>query len=128
MEHGIAGRGVLLDYRGYAHKTGIDYDPYSYHSFTYDDLHKCGKDQGMDIRPAALGGDIQIGDILMVRGGFVESYHSKSPEEREAAAMRQHVFRPNDNQRWAGVAQEEKNRGLATRLLLCGRSWGLTDV
>ena len=27
-EHGIAGRGVLIDYRGYAEEKGIQYDPF----------------------------------------------------------------------------------------------------
>ena len=27
-QHGIAGRGILLDYRGYAHRNGIINDPY----------------------------------------------------------------------------------------------------
>ncbi len=107
-EHGIAGRGVLLDYRGYAHKKGIQYDPYDYYPISYEELYQCGKDQGIDIRPQAQGGDIRIGDILMIRSGFVEAYHSKSPEERTKMALRPHAIGPDDGQRWAGVAQEEK--------------------
>ncbi|KAF2146047.1 uncharacterized protein K452DRAFT_242544 [Aplosporella prunicola CBS 121167] len=107
-EHGIAGRGVLLDYRGYAHKKGIKYDPYEYYPISYEELYQCGKDQGIDIRPAAVGGDIMIGDILFVRSGFVESYNMRSPSERNALARRKHDFGVNDGQRWAGLSQEER--------------------
>ncbi|KAH0158432.1 hypothetical protein KCU90_g9495, partial [Aureobasidium melanogenum] len=64
--HGIAGRGILLDYRGYAHKKGINYDPYEYYPISFEELKHCAADQGIDIRPAAQGGDIKIGDILFV--------------------------------------------------------------
>lgn len=107
-EHGIAGRGVLLDYRGYAKKKGIEYDPYDYYPISFEELYQCGKDQGIDIRPAAQGGDIKIGDMLFVRSGFIEAYHSKSPDERNALAVRPHEFGINDGQRWAGLSQEER--------------------
>ncbi len=107
-EHGIAGRGVLLDYRSYAHKKGIQYDSYEAHPISYQELYQCGKDQGIDIRPEAQGGDIKPGDILFVRSGFIESYYSKTSEERNQLAVRPHHFGPDDGQRYAGVAQEEK--------------------
>lgn len=107
-EHGIAGRGVLLDYRGYAHKKGIVYDPYEYYPISYEELYHCGKDQGIDIRPAAEGGDIKIGDVLFVRTGFVEAYHSKPPQERNDLARRPHAAGKDDGQRWAGLSQEER--------------------
>ncbi|EZF26747.1 hypothetical protein H103_01256 [Trichophyton rubrum CBS 288.86] len=106
-EHGIAGRGVLLDYRSYAKANGIDYDPYSAHAITYEDLVKCGRAQGIDIRPEAQGGDIKVGDILLIRSGWVESYHERSPEERKDLALRPHSAGPDDGQKYAGVAQED---------------------
>ena len=106
-DHGIAGRGVLLDYRSYAHKKGIQYDSYENHQISYDELYACGKDQGIDIRPQAQGGDIKPGDLLFVRSGFIESYYSKTSEEREKLALRPHEFGPTDGQRYAGVAQED---------------------
>lgn len=80
--------------------------PYS--QAKHQELYQCGKDQGIDIRPAAQGGDIKIGDMLFVRSGFVEAYHSKSPDERAAAAVRPHEFGIHDGQRWAGLSQEER--------------------
>jgi len=105
-EHGIAGRGVLLDYRGYAEANGIQYDPYDTHSITYDELAKCGKWQGLDIRPAAQGGDIKIGDMLFVRSGWVQQYYAKTPEERARLALRGHGN--SEVGKYAGVAQEQK--------------------
>ncbi|KAF2006249.1 hypothetical protein P154DRAFT_603719 [Amniculicola lignicola CBS 123094] len=108
-EHGIAGRGILLDYRGYAHKKGINYDPYDYYPISWEELYQCGKDQGIDIRPAAQGGDIKIGDILFVRSGWKEAYDQKSPDDRSKAALRHGSgLGGEDGQRYAGLSQEEK--------------------
>lgn len=108
-EHGIAGRGVLLDYRGYAHKKGINYDPYDYYPISWEELYQCGKDQGIDIRPAAQGGDIKIGDMLFVRSGWKEAYDQKSPEAREKAALRHGSGKDGeDGLRYAGLSQEQK--------------------
>lgn len=107
-QHGIAGRGVLLDYRSYAHRKGINYDPYEYYPISFEELKHCAADQGIDIRPAAEGGDIRIGDILFVRTGWVEAYHSKSPQERNELAVRPHQLGKDDGQRYAGLSQEER--------------------
>jgi len=108
-EHGVAGRGILLDYRGYAHKKGINYDPYDYYPISWEELFQCGKDQGVDIRPAAQGGDIKPGDMLFIRSGWKEAYDSKSDEDRSRAALRHGTGKNGeDGQRYAGVSQEEK--------------------
>ncbi|KAH3421603.1 hypothetical protein KXW09_001236 [Aspergillus fumigatus] len=100
--HGIAGRGILLDYRHYANIHNIDYDPYTAHPISFDDLKACATYQGIDLRPESQGGDIKVGDILMVRSGFVERYDQLTPAERKAAAERAH-----DDIQWAGLKQEE---------------------
>ncbi|KAL2073794.1 hypothetical protein VTL71DRAFT_11120 [Oculimacula yallundae] len=105
-EHGIVGRGILIDYWTYANENGIIYDPYDYHTISHSELQDCGKAQGIDIRPAAQGGDVHVGDILFIRSGFVSTYHSKSPDARAAAALRPHTGGKDDGQRWAGVKQE----------------------
>ena len=107
-DHGIAGRGVLLDYKAYADKMEIHYNPFMDHGITYEELYRCGRDQGIDIRPQSQGGDIKIGDLLFVRSGFIEAYHKTDSADFEKIALRPHVFGPNDGQRWAGLAQEEK--------------------
>jgi len=106
--HGIAGRGVLLDYRGYAEAKGIQYDPFDYHPISYEELANCGRWQGLDIRPQAQGGDIKVGDILFVRAGWPQQYHLKSPEERKRLALRRRGGTGDTVQRYAGLAQEEK--------------------
>ncbi|KAK0508094.1 hypothetical protein JMJ35_009178 [Cladonia borealis] len=105
--HGIAGRGVLLDYRSYCDKKGIAFDSYQAERISYADLEACGKEQGFDIRPQAQGGDIQVGDLLFIRSGFIRTYFSKSQEERKRLALRPHQLGPDDGQRYAGVKQEE---------------------
>lgn len=99
----------MLDYRGYAKKKGINYDPYDYYPISWEELYQCGKDQGIDIRPAAQGGDIKIGDMLFVRTGWKETYDSKSPDDRAKAALRGHTgLEGDDGPRYAGLSQEQK--------------------
>lgn len=106
-KHGIAGRGILLDYWSYAQKQGIMYDPYSQYQISYDELYRCGQAQGIDIRPEAQGGDVKIGDLLFIRGGWNVAYNEHTPEERTRLALRDHSLE-NPKQFFAGVAQEEK--------------------
>jgi hypothetical protein len=108
-EHGIVGRGVLLDIWRYANAKGETFDPWEYHSFSYELLEACGRAQGIDIRPEAQGGDILPGDILMIRGGWTSAYRGRSDEERKAAGNRKHLLGHETGQRWAGVGQNEKN-------------------
>ncbi|KAF2755267.1 hypothetical protein EJ05DRAFT_128118 [Pseudovirgaria hyperparasitica] len=105
-EHGIAGRGVLLDYFSWAQRHAITYDPYDYHAIAYDDLVSVGKEQGIDIRPAAQGGDIKVGDLLFVRMGWTVAYYARPAEERSALALREHKLGPDDGQRYVGLKQE----------------------
>jgi hypothetical protein len=79
-------------------------DPYDYYPISYADLEACGKDQGIDIRPAAQGGDIKVGDMLFVRAGWKEQYDLKTPEQRHKMATRDHP----GGQAYAGLAQEER--------------------
>lgn len=104
--HGIAGRGVLLDYYSYAQANGITYPHFKTYGITYEELAKCGKAQGIDIRPESQGGHIKIGDLLFIRTGFVDAYYKTAPEEWSKAAVRA-MDDPTDPQAWAGVQQEE---------------------
>ncbi|KAF3914131.1 hypothetical protein AA313_de0207623 [Arthrobotrys entomopaga] len=104
--HGFSGRAVLLDYRSYADSIGVKYDTATPHAISLEDLRACGKHQGIDIRPASQGGDIRIGDILLIRSGWVEDYYKRSPEERARLALRGHDSHGGEQQ-WAGVKQEE---------------------
>ena len=108
-EHGIAGRGVFLDYWSYAKSQGNTYDPFNHHAISYDELSTCGKAQSVDIRPSSQGGDILPGDILLIQSGWRETYDLRTPEERKAASIRETHPGPHDGQRWAGVGQVEEN-------------------
>lgn len=101
---------VLLDYRAYANSQGIKYDSATKHAISYDDLVATGKSQGIDIRPACQGGDIQIGDILFVRAGFVEDYYARSTEANAAIGHRDFAMEGTDSeiQTWAGLDQSEE--------------------
>ncbi|CAL5870679.1 uncharacterized protein PFLUO_LOCUS4919 [Penicillium psychrofluorescens] len=103
--HGIAGRGILLDYWGYANAHNKVYDPYSSHAITVSELRACASWQGLDLRPASEGGSIRVGDILLVRSGFVARYGQLSPVERYAAATRTH-----GDMCFAGVARGEDTK------------------
>ena len=103
--HGIAGRGILLDYRHYAQTNNKPYDPYKTHAITLSELEACAKYQGLDIRPESQGGDIRVGDFLLVRSGFVERYDELSPDARYAAATRSH-----GDIEFAGVSREPAMR------------------
>jgi hypothetical protein len=75
---------------------------------SWEELYQCGKDQGIDIRPAAQGGDIKIGDMLFVRSGWKEAYDNKSDDDRTKAALRHGAGKDGeDGQRYAGVSQEQ---------------------
>lgn len=77
-----------MDYWTYAQKNGIKYDPFRYHAISYDELKKAAKSQGLDLRPEAQGGDVKIGDILLVRSGWVNTYDNASPDVRQRVALR----------------------------------------
>ena len=82
-------------------------DPFEHHEISFSELQACAKAQGIDIRPASQGGDINIGDLLFIRSGFVSSYYTKTPDARAAAALRPHTGGKEADQTWAGVKQED---------------------
>jgi len=74
---GIAGRAVLLDFRRWAVKNGIEYDSLSRYEISVQDLDKVSKVQGVTFKE---------GDILLVRSGFTEAYTNASDEVRASLA------------------------------------------
>ena len=87
-QHGIAGRGLLLDYHSHAVAHSIEHDPFTPHAISYADLVATGKAQGIDIRPEAQGGHVRVGDILLIRMGWVDRYMNADDEERAMVARR----------------------------------------
>lgn len=78
-QHGINGRGVLLDLVKYYTQSGaaLPYDPWTSHGFTVQDLEACAKHQGVQFRR---------GDILLIRAGFMQRYYASGQEEKDGLA------------------------------------------
>lgn len=74
---GIAGRGVLLDYKLYAEEKGIQFHPMGGNRIKVDDLEACARHFGVEFRP---------GDVLVVRTGATEVLDSASPADLQGQA------------------------------------------
>lgn len=72
---GIAGRAVLVDYARWAAANGIEYSPGTRHEITVANLEAAAQSQGVKF---------EVGDILIVRSGWVKWYLEQSAEQREA--------------------------------------------
>jgi hypothetical protein len=64
-DHGIVGRGVLLDVAGHLASIGTPIDPSTRHEVTPDQL---------DATAAAQGVEVEVGDVLLVRTGWCGWY------------------------------------------------------
>ncbi|CDO71941.1 hypothetical protein BN946_scf184940.g88 [Trametes cinnabarina] len=91
-QHGICGRGVLIDLVKYYEETlgKLPYDPVTAHGIPLADILACAKKQGVTFRKA---------DILILRAGFMKRYNSATEEERNAIGEREDAF--------AGIEQTE---------------------
>jgi kynurenine formamidase len=77
-EHGIVGRGVLLDVVAHRRREGRDYDPLAGETIHADELRDIVVAQRIDLRP---------GDVLCVRTGWIEAYRALEAEARVAIAQ-----------------------------------------
>ena len=75
---GIAGRGVLIDFARYAAAHGIAFSPGERHGITPAQLQAAAEWQGLRF---------QIGDILLLRTGWIEWYRSLNEEQRTQLAQ-----------------------------------------
>ncbi|RDB19228.1 hypothetical protein Hypma_013552 [Hypsizygus marmoreus] len=92
--HGICGRGVLLDLVRHQTNGGaspLPYDPWTTHGITVAELEACAEAQGVVFRR---------GDILIIRVGFIRKYTTATQEERDALAVRKETF--------AGIEQSDE--------------------
>lgn len=71
---GIAGRAVLLDYARWAEKNRLEYNPGTRHEITVEQLEAVARDQGTKF---------EVGDILIVRSGWVRWYLGLDEGQRE---------------------------------------------
>ncbi|KAH7177211.1 hypothetical protein DER46DRAFT_621189 [Fusarium sp. MPI-SDFR-AT-0072] len=94
-DHGIVGRGVLLDY--YRWKTEVKnepYDAFTSHVIHLDDLKAVAAYQNVKFR---------VGDVLLVRSGYTATYY-----EYEKSAPEKLVVAGTHKLHLAGLAQTEE--------------------
>ena len=72
-EHGIAGRGVLLDVARHMEQQGISLDPHAAFAISPELLKEVTERQGSPLRP---------GDILLLRTGYMRGYLGERQEGR----------------------------------------------
>ncbi|KAL4245439.1 Cyclase 1 superfamily protein [Abortiporus biennis] len=91
-QHGIVGRGVLLDMvRYYTENTNkLPYDPITTHAIPLEDILGCMKKQGVTFKQ---------GDILLLRVGFIQRFQNATQEERNSLAGKTETL--------AGIEQSE---------------------
>ena len=95
-KHGIVGRGVLLDWRAYAVRKGIQYSPFSHHAIPLSELQDVAAQEGVTFKP---------GDILFIRSGWTEEFHTLTADEQKQLASRDRrtfvgVESSNDMMKW----------------------------
>ena len=76
---GIVGRGVLLDYVSYAHRHNITYDPTDRFTISTADLDTMISEQNVTLK---------VGDILLIRSGYVRWHDNATHEERIRGAQK----------------------------------------
>ena len=81
-QHGIVGRGVLLDLVRFYTADGtkpLPYDPWTSHPIPLADIEACAAQQGVTFR---------TGDILILRVGFTQKWWTVTRAEREALSAK----------------------------------------
>lgn len=71
---GIAGRAVLLDYGRWAAKHKPDFDPFERIEISVEELDQVAEAQGVKF---------EIGDILLIRTGWMEAYEGDGEKVKE---------------------------------------------
>lgn len=78
-QKGIAGRGVLLDWREWALRKKIPYSPFETHAIPLHELQAVAAEQRVHFTE---------GDILLIRTGWTATYLALSASEQAALAAR----------------------------------------
>jgi len=92
-QSGIVGRGVLIDYWSWAQKNNIIYSPGERHEIPVSQILAAAESQGVKF---------QIGDILLLRTGWIQYYLSLNQDQRNDLA------RTDKSPQVVGVAQGEE--------------------
>jgi kynurenine formamidase len=76
-EHGIAGRGVLLDVAGHRERRGAPLDPFAAEAIGPEELAEVAEAQGVELKR---------GDVLCVRTSWIDGYRALGRADREEVA------------------------------------------
>ncbi|KAI1501410.1 hypothetical protein F5X99DRAFT_382398 [Biscogniauxia marginata] len=79
-KRGICGRGVLLDWRSWVLRNGIQYSPFSPHVIPLAELKEVAKEQKVTF---------QKGDILLIRSGWTEEYQKLTRDQKTKLSQRE---------------------------------------
>jgi kynurenine formamidase len=72
----LVGRGVLIDYKAWADRQGIKFNPFDAHRITIKDIEAVAKEEGVEFKQ---------GDIIIVRSGFTEALGTMNAEQQTEA-------------------------------------------
>jgi len=73
---GLVGRGVLIDYKAWADRQGIKFNPFDAHRITIKEIETVAKEEGVEFKQ---------GDIIIVRSGFTEALGQMNAEQQTEA-------------------------------------------
>jgi hypothetical protein len=93
---GIVGRGLLVDMYSWSQQSGSDYDPFATVKFDPSDIKSALSAQGVQIQP---------GDILCFRFGWIDKYLSLDVTGRNELSK---SFEEVANRIWAGLSGSEE--------------------
>ena len=96
---GLAGRGVLLDYKAYVEAKGIKFSPFERYAISAQDLEAVAEHQGVRFK---------TGDILIVRTGFTEGLGEVKTGNAQNQLMASSMF-TDGPKGMAGVAATEES-------------------
>ena len=71
---GLVARAVLIDYKRWAEENGKDYNPFTDHRITIEELEEVAKAQNVEFK---------AGDVIIVRSGFTEGLTGVSGQKQQ---------------------------------------------
>lgn len=73
---GLVARGVLIDYKAWADKNNVKYDPFDAHRIKISEIETIAKEQGVTFKQ---------GDVFIIRSGFTEALGAMNADEQAKA-------------------------------------------
>jgi hypothetical protein len=73
---GLVARGVFIDYKAWADKNGIKFNPFDAHRITIKEIETIAKEQKVEFKQ---------GDVFIIRSGFTEALGAMNGEQQNEA-------------------------------------------